>query len=75
MKLKKANFEKWVKKESWTWWESVCLMCSIEPPKNLEEYFKMKKISPKIIKMEKDFREKGFESHFNCKMQHESDFN
>lgn len=61
IKVKKPNYKKWVAKESWTWWEAVCLLCEIDPPKSLEKYFQLEKLHPRLKKMRIDFRSKGIE--------------
>jgi len=63
-KLKKPNFEKWGKKDGWTWWEAICLLSDIEPPETYDGYLKMKKSSKYLKNREELFKEKGFFKEF-----------
>ena len=63
-KIKKPNYKKWQDGRKWTWWEFICLMTDIEPPKSISEYLELKSsYSPLKIK-EDEFRKKDFFKEF-----------
>lgn len=62
--MKKPNFKKLVGKSKWTWWEGICLIAEIDPPKNYQEYIDLKSKYKPLREMEKKFIEKGFFEDF-----------
>ncbi len=64
--IKKPNYKKWVKSELWSWWEFICLMTEIEPPKDFPEYMKLRSTYKPLKNKEEEFRQNGFFKDFNC---------
>jgi hypothetical protein len=64
-KPKKPNYSKWTGKSRWLWWQFICLMADIDPPKDFTDYLKLKGFYKPLKDKEEEFRKKGFFKDFN----------
>lgn len=63
-KPKKPNYKKWCNQSLWTWWQAICLLSEIDPPKDLDGYLKLRSAYKPLKLREDEFRKKGFFEEF-----------
>lgn len=63
-KPKKPNYEKWCRQDLWTWWQAICLLSGIDPPKDVGGYLKLRSQYKPLKNRENEFKRKGFFQEF-----------
>lgn len=63
-KPKKPDYKKWVNQKSLEWWQAICLLSEIDPPKDLVGYLKLRSEYKLLKDREDEFIEKGVFKEF-----------